>query len=392
MQRATATQEQDITMDIEQTCWASQAGWRPGPPSRLGDTAQLVLLFGSRAVLQAQEHIESLRRAYPRAILLGCSTAGEIYGTQVLDDTLAVTAIHFESSQVRGAAIPIAEAADSFGAGRRLAEALDHPGLVHVFVLSEGLQINGSDLVGGLTQHLPAHVTVTGGLSADSSNFAETLVVWNDQSQPGIIAAVGLYGERLRVGYGSLGGWDSFGPDRLITRSKGNILYELDGTSALALYKRYLGQHAAGLPASGLLFPLSIAASPGEERLVRTLLSVDEAEQSITFAGDMPEGAYARLMRANFDRLIDGASRAAAASAAMIGDVPAELALLISCVGRKLVLGQRIEEEVESVRDVLGDRTALAGFYSYGEISHLQATARCALHNQTMTITTFAEV
>jgi hypothetical protein len=379
-------------LDIEQTSWTSQAGWRPAPPARLGDTAQLVLLFGSRAVLLAQEQIDAVRRAYPLAILLGCSTAGEIYDTQVLDDSLTVTAIHFESSQVRGAAIPIAQAADSFSAGLRLAEALDQPGLVHVFVLSEGLQINGSDLVDGLTQHLPTHVTVTGGLSADSSNFAETLVVWNGQPRSGTIAAVGLYGDHLRVGYGTLGGWDSFGPDRLITRSKGNILYELDGTSALSLYKRYLGQHAAGLPASGLLFPLSIAASPGEERLVRTLLSIDEAEQSITFAGDMPEGAYARLMRANFDRLIDGASCAAAASATMIGDIPAQLALLISCVGRKLVLGQRIEEEIESVRDVLGDRTVLAGFYSNGEISPLQATARCALHNQTMTITTFAEV
>jgi hypothetical protein len=235
-------------------------------------------------------------------------------------------------------------------------------------------------------------VTVTGGLAADGPRFVETAVVWDGVAQPATIAAVGLYGNRLRVGYGSLGGWDTFGPDRLITRSAGNVLYELDGTSALELYKRYLGSHAADLPASGLLFPLSLSAGSGEERVVRTLLAINEAEGSITFAGDVPEGAYARLMKANFDRLIDGASSAAATSLAVLDADAAELALLVSCVGRKLVLQQRIEEEVEAVRDVLGARPTLAGFYSYGELSPLAAGGSCALHNQTMTITTLAEV
>jgi hypothetical protein len=202
---------------------------------------------------------------------------------------------------------------------------------------------------------------------------------------------VGLYGSRLKVGFGSLGGWDSFGPDRLITKSKANVLYELDGQSALGLYKQYLGEHAKGLPATGLLFPLSIRTQSGETAVVRTILSVDEAEQSMTFAGEIPEGAYARLMKANFDRLIDGATGAARTSEQALGPGSAELALLISCVGRKLVLKQRVEEEVEAVRDVLGEGTTLAGFYSYGEISPFAPGARCELHNQTMTITALSE-
>jgi hypothetical protein len=196
----------------------------------------------------------------------------------------------------------------------------------------------------------------------------------------------------LKVGYGSLGGWDPFGPERLITRSKGNVLYELDGQSALALYKTYLGEHAQGLPSTGLLFPLSIRTREGQSGVVRTILGVNETDQSMTFAGDMPEGAYARLMKANFDRLIDGAHGAAQASYEVVGSMTPDLALLISCVGRKLVLKQRIEEEVESVREVLGETAALAGFYSYGEISPFTPSAKCELHNQTMTITTFSEV
>ena len=97
-------------------------------------------------------------------------------------------------------------------------------------------------------------------------------------------------------------------------------------------------------------------------------------------------------MKANFDRLIDGATGAAGTGRVALGTATPELAILISCVGRKLVLKQRVEEEVESVRDVLGESVVLTGFYSYGEISPFTPGAKCELHNQTMTITTMAEV
>jgi hypothetical protein len=165
----------------------------------------------------------------------------------------------------------------------------------------------------------------------------------------------------------------------------------VDGKSALELYKQYLGEHAEGLPATGLLFPLCLRGRDGADGVVRTILAVDEKEQSMTVAGDVPEGAYARLMKANFDRLIDGAASAAEVCRDSTPDSATELALLISCVGRKMVLGQRTEEEVESVREVLGEQSALTGFYSYGEISPFAPQARCELHNQTMTVTTLAE-
>ncbi len=209
--------------------------------------------------------------------------------------------------------------------------------------------------------------------------------------EAGTIAVLGFYGTRLKVGYGSLGGWDPFGPERLITRSRGNVLYELDGQSALALYKEYLGEHAADLPASGLLFPLRLRSPDGESGVVRTILAINEDEQSMTFAGDVPEGVYARLMTANFEHLVDGAIGAAQTSYEAMGSSSPDLAILISCVGRKLVLKQRTEEEVEGVRDILGDHTVLTGFYSYGEICPAAPEANCELHNQTMTITTFSE-
>jgi len=375
-------------MKIEHTQWQNNR-WEPSLPGKL-PAAQVVLLFGSPSVLKYRQLLQHVQRAYPGAHLLGCSTAGEISQTRVLDDSLVATAIQFEHTALHGFCIKSPKGANDFQAGELLARKLDQPGLVHVFVLSRGLNINGSALVAGLTSNLPAYVTVTGGLSGDGDRFQETLLVWEGQVVTECIMALGLYSQRLRVGCGSFGGWDMFGPQRLVTRSMGNVLYELDGQSALSVYKAYLGEQALGLPATGLLFPLCLLSVDSPNPVVRTILSVNEAEQSITFAGDVPEGTHTRFMRASFDRLIGGAVSAAKTSSRTLRTAP-ELAILISCVGRKLVLKQHTDEEVKGIRTILGDQTVITGFYSYGEISPFLPGAMCKLHNQTMTITTFSE-
>lgn len=388
-------------MKIAQRKWRADTGWASVNSASGEESSQLVVVFGAISTLGRPSLRDDIRKLYPSACIVGCSTAGEICGTAVLDDSLIVTSINFESSQVHGASANLEEFEGDFQAGEFLAKKLPlsvpalksgaPDNLAHVLVLSDGVKVNGSDLVRGLMSHLPPTVTVTGGLAGDGARFQETLVVWENVPRKNMIVAIGLYGDRLKIGFGSLGGWDSFGPERLITRAKGNVLYELDNQSALGLYKKYLGEHAERLPAAGLLFPLSLRTKTSDTAVVRTILSIDEKEQNMTFAGDVPEGAYARLMKANFDRLIDGAAGAARTSYQAIGANSPDLAILISCVGRKLVLKQRIEEEVEGVRDVLGARTVLTGFYSYGEISPFAPGARCELHNQTMTITTISE-
>lgn len=381
-------------MRLAQLLWTPDGGWT-GDDYSPGDATQLVLAFGAPDALRAGAAYEWLSARFPRARVVTGSTGGEIRGTSALDGTVVATALAFEDARVEVVSNRIETgsdaAASSLLAGRRVAAALPREGLRHVLVLSDGVHVNGSGLARGLAAALPPGVAVTGGLAGDGERFVETLVGADGPPAPRTIAAVGLYGARLRIGMGSLGGWEMFGPDRLVTRSAGNVLFELDGQPALDLYRRYLGPQAAALPASALLFPLSLHAADGGSGVVRTILGVDEAEGSLRFAGDVPEGMYARLMKTNADRLIDGASGAAHAAYESLGRRPPELALLISCVGRKLVLRHRLEEELESVREVFGPRTVLAGFYSYGEISPLTPEARCEVHNQTMTITTISE-
>jgi hypothetical protein len=378
-------------MQTTQRIWTPRNGWDKTLAGDVNANAQLILAFGTRNCMTAEAPMAELQRAFPKAAIVGCSTAGEICDVRVLDDSLVATAVHFEETGLRMATTTLLDMSESFAAGCTLAQELLGTDLMHVLVLSDGLRVNGSELVKGLASILPPNVAVTGGLSGDGENFEKTLVYLNGGALSGRVAAIGMYGRRLRVGYGSLGGWDPFGPERRVTKSKGNVLYALDGESALALYKRYLGDHATGLPATGLRFPLSVRSGPEQTAVVRTILAVNEADQSMTFAGDVAEGMYARLMRANVDRLVEGATGAAEEGTLGLRGGQAELAILISCVGRKLVLQQRTEEEVEAVRAVVGPGPAMAGFYSYGEISPFSANSKCELHNQTMTITLFSE-
>jgi hypothetical protein len=379
-------------MKTEQSKWTPESGWEHITDTKINEGAQLLLLFGKGNHLKESSLIDDIKKRYPIAKIIGCSTSGEIIGTSVIDNSIVATAVKFDSSHLAEYSIKINSAEESFDIGKRLVEGFNQGGLKHIFVLSDGLNINGSELVAGMRSVLPNGVQVTGGLAGDGADFKETVVINSSGvAESKVINAIGLYGEDLSIGYGSFGGWDSFGIDRLVTKSKANVLYELDNSPALELYKSFLGDQAQALPASGLLFPLSMRMETDEQPVVRTILAVNEDEQSLTFAGDIPEGSYVRLMKANVDRLIDGAVTAAHTSLEPINHSHPDLAILISCVGRKLVLKQLVEEEVEGVRNVVGHDAAITGFYSYGEISPFSKDAKCELHNQTMTITTISE-
>jgi len=356
---------------------------------KINSKTNICLLFVSPEFYDIQKVLDSLVEKIPNALIVGCSTAGEISNISVRDNTISLTAIEFEKTSTKLIAEKINNSSCSYKKGEQIGTALDSKDLKHVLIFSDGLNVNGADLVLGLKAKLP-NVSITGGLAADGADFEKTFVIYNNKISDKTIVGVGLYGKDLKVGYGSKGGWDSFGIERLVTKSEKNILYELDHKPALKLYKSFLGEQAKNLPVSGLLFPLSMRSHENNRPVVRTILGIDEASQSLTFAGNIPENSYVRLMKSNIDRLIDGAEDSAVlAKKTSNGNV--ELAILISCVGRRLVMTQMVEEEIEAVRDVLGNSAKIAGFYSYGEIAPFEESSPCELHNQTMTITTLSE-
>lgn len=363
--------------------------WSTPLPEQSG--AQWVLAFGSRSLIKEPQLQTALHNAFPEAEIVGCTTSGEIQDIDIYDESLCLTAVTFEHSSIKVESANASDFDNSYELAKHLALKLDHNQLRHVFVLSDGHLVNGSDLVSGLNEHLPKDVVITGGLAGDADRFSETIVWRNRDAEPGMVVVVGFYGDKFQVGHGHLGGWKPFGPERVVTRSENNVLYDLDGRPALELYQDFLADSNQDFAASTLYFPLVLREEGCDHQVVRTILSIDDENKAMVFAGNLPQGAVCQMARANYENLVDGASSAADLALMSFADATPSLAVLISCVGRRLVLGQRCEEELEVVRETLADECSTTGFYSYGEISPLISLGRCGLHNQTMTITLFGE-
>lgn len=374
-------------MNTEQLVWDCEKPLDLSSISIPDSSNTLLMVYGPLT----QDVSQTLKNHFSKSHVIGCSTAGEICNDGVLNHSLVITFIQFEKTAIRKSVRYLSDYQGACKAlGSALASDLLQPDLKHIFVLSDGLQVDGTYLVEGFRSVLPEHIKVTGGLAGDCVNFMETKVYTENMQASGLVVAIGLYGDALQVSYGSRGGWCAFGVERKVTRSEGNILYELDDQNALEIYHSYLGDLSNELPSSGLRFPLEISDPDKGTKLVRTLLAKDDELGAITFAGNIPLGVSAKLMRANVDSLIDGAQEAAKVCRDYIEKSP-QVAILISCVGRKLLLKQLADDEVDAVREELGDETMLCGFYSYGEIAPLDNRHNSELHNQTMTITAFSE-
>lgn len=372
--------------------WANGT-WRVVPSVREAESTgcQLVFAFGSREAIGRPGAYDELRSKFPEARIIMASTAGEILGSEVMDDTLVATGLSFESSSVHCATANVKDYASGRECGAALMSSLPIKDLRAVFVFSEGSTVNGSDLTEGMNHANLLGVPITGGLAGDGVRFERSLCGLDGSVGAGNVVVVGLYGQDLEVGHGSRGGWVEFGQERFVSYSEANVLYTIDGRSALSLYKEHLGADAADLPASALLFPLSMRLPGTSKTLVRVITSLDEAKESMSFAGNIPVGARVRLMNTTCAMLVDAADIAARNSREPFGSRAPEFALVVSCVGRRMVMKEKVADEVAVVRKVLGPSTCMTGFYSYGEVSPSEQHGPCDLHNQTMTVTTLFE-
>lgn len=350
----------------------------------------LVLIFGDRFLLESETIYDEIRAMYPDGDLVFGSTSGEIMNTRVFEETIILTAIEFEKKSFQIVKENVLDFVDIEKMGKAISSRFNKKDLRHVFIVSDGSFVNGSGLIEGMESDEEFNASITGGLCGDGARFEKTLTSYNENPKQGEVVAIGFYGESLEVSYANYGGWTPFGPERTITRSEGNVLYEIDGQPALDLYKTYLGEKAKELPQAALLYPLTVQHSENEEPLVRTILNIDEEANSMILAGDVPINSRVQLMMCTMDDIAEGASNAAE-QAMNNRSNPPELAILVSCVGRKLVLAGRTEEEIEEVMEVVGEGAKITGFYSYGEMAPFAGKNECQLHNQTMTLTLMSE-
>ncbi|MBQ0788567.1 MAG: FIST C-terminal domain-containing protein [Oceanihabitans sp.] len=351
----------------------------------------LVIVFGNRYLLEADSIYEDIRSLFPDGHIIFGSACAEISSDTVNEESITETAIEFEKSNFLIKTSNVLNAdLDSFKTGDDLIKQFPKEGLKYVFVVSEGSFINGSQLTKGMSASTGDNLVITGGLCGDDARFEKTLASYNENPKEGELVAVGFYGETLEISFSIHGGWTPFGPERIVTKSEGNTLYELDGQPALDLYKKYLGDKAKDLPGAALLYPLNVTSTDENQSIVRSILNINEEENAVILAGDIKENSKVQLMMTNVDNIANASERAARQALEYRTNKP-DLAILVSCIGRKLVLDQRVEEEIEEVIDVLGKDTVITGFYSYGEIAPFHGEMACQLHNQTMTITLISE-
>ncbi len=353
--------------------------------------AQLLLVFADRKLLEKNIFNKELAANFNNARIIYCSTAGEIYDRKVQHSSASCVAIQLDKTAFSVQSNNIKNFENSYLLGKSTAALLDPKDLKYIMIISDGNIINGDDVLKGIQEVIDPSVIISGGLAGDGDRFQKTLVGIEENVVEGNIVLLGLYGNHIQISTGIKGGWDIFGPEREVTKAEGNVLYEIDQTNALDLYKKYLGKYAAELPGSALLFPISLKVSESDLSIVRTILSVDEEKKSMTFAGNLPNGSKIRFMKSNFDRLITAASEAGVEANANISNHSPDLTLIVSCVGRKIVLSNRVEEEVEAATEGLPNTGAIIGFYSYGEIAPMKKNPHSFLHNQTLTVTTFSE-
>ena len=353
-------------------------------------SANLVLAFGSTKRFNEGKLQGFLKSRYPTAQVIGCTTSGEISPNGVFDDSIQITAIQWEKTVQRVAQTKMTGMQSSFEAAAGLAKQLKADSLRTVIVISDGLNVNGSELLKGF-QSVLGEIPIVGGLAGDGGAFVKTLQLYNDLVSDNLVIAVGLYGPALIMASGALGGWKPYGPPRTVTKSEKNVVFEMDGKPALPLYRMYIGEaFSKGLPGTGLKLPLAVIEEGKRDvEKIRTLLAIDAKNNSLTFAGNVEEGETVRLCQTNHDRLVDGAG--AAANLVMDGldankTNQIGLALCVSCVGRKGVMAELVGDEIKLVQQILGPQTSITGFYSYGELAPRPNTTDSVLHNQTMTI------
>jgi hypothetical protein len=344
-------------------------------------SVDLVFIFGDIEAFEDDSALESIQSRFSNAHIVGASTAGTIENAHLSEHPMVATAISFEKATVKVVAMDSLENDVLQERSAQLIKHLPQEGLRHVFVLLDGMKLNGA-LVNET-------LSVTGGLAGDGYKFERTVVLADGKAKERQAVAIGFYGESLGISVGCETGWEEFGAERVVTRSEGNVVYEIDNKPALKLYEDYLGEFIKDLPISGLRFPLNIREYEGDKEVVRVMMHINE-DKSLLFAGDVPQGSTVRLMKTNVNNLVEGSEQVS--KLIKKHNDKTAFALAVSCSGRRSVLKQMVDEELNVIKHTLGDQVHIGGFYSYGELAPFSDNLfDCKLHNQTMTLTVIYE-
>jgi hypothetical protein len=366
---------------------------------KLNGTTKILIVFGAMR-FNHRELLAGIASVAVDIPMIGGTTAGEISsagfstGSVVImalsnDDLEFVTGIgHNMSNDERACSVELVN------------DILGKTGFdpnASLLVFPNGMGGDGLKVLEGLQLSLGKDFEITGGYLGDDERFENTYQYYNGMVyKDAIVGLMVIKKSGYKTGIGVRSGFTSIGNSFFCTSSEGNIVKEFEHANALELYKDFLGEERAErLPAVCLEYPFGIIdnnPSDSTESLfqLRCGLSVDHEKGTIALAASIPEGSEVTLTTASRGDIINGAREAAAQAKKSLGDATPMALIMFSCVGRKLVLGRRIQEEVDAVRECIGHDVPIIGFYTYGEIGPIDKTkpelSSVKFHNETVVL------
>ncbi|TLU52469.1 MAG: hypothetical protein FDX12_01710 [Chlorobium sp.] len=332
--------------------------------------------------------------------MVGGTTAGEISTNGFSTGSVVIMA--FSNDELDfitgiGHDMSIDEAACSMEMANDILNNIEFDPDASLLVFPNGMGGDGLKVLDGLQSVLGKDFEITGGYLGDDERFESTYQYYNGSVFKDAIVGVMMVKKKgFKTGIGVRSGFTSIGNSFICTASDGNVVKEFEHSNALELYKDFLGEERSSrLPAVCLEYPFGIIdrnPSDNTQSLfqLRCGLSVDHKHGTISLAASIPEGSEVTLTTASRGDIINGAREAAEqAKKSLAGATPLAI-IMFSCVGRKLVLGRRIQEEVDAVRECIGMDVPLIGFYTYGEIGPIDKDTKelssVKFHNETVVL------
>lgn len=263
-----------------------------------------------------------------------------------------------------------------------------------LLVFPDGMGGDGIRVIEGLHSVLGSGFEIVGGYLGDDERFESTFQYYDGKIYRDTIVGLLISGRgEFITGIGVRSGFRSIGNRFYCTAAEGNVVKKFEEERALDLYKKFLGEaRSRRLPGICLEYPFGLidekSSIQGKEYFqLRCGLAVDHTMGTISLAASVPEGSPITLTAASRGEIIDGAKLAAQQARDSLQGAKPLAIFMFSCVGRKLVLGRRTQEEVTAVRKILGEDVPLIGFYTYGEMGPIdkmkEELAITKFHNET---------
>lgn len=354
---------------------------------------ELMIVFSSVRHDQ-REMLDGVREVSKDIPLIGCSTAGEITLEGSAEGSVAVMAIQSDAIDFtigKGGDLKIGVREAGAELARNIQGSAKSP-VNCLLMLTDVLNGNGAEVVRGIQDVMGGNSLIVGGAAGDDFLFKQTFEYYNDDISSSSIVGAGLSGD-YGIGVGVRHGWVAIGTPMKVTKSEGAVLKELDGRPAVSIYEDYFGKKAEELREEPLAklaitYPLGMNVEGDEELLIRDPITVDD-QGAITCAAEIPEGAEVRLMIGSKEEAIAAAKDAAEQAKEQLQGKAPRAIIIFNCIARRKLFGRYAKDEIDAIKDVLGQEVPLIGFYTYGEIAPIgenQDRRFSRFHNETAVV------